>query len=389
MSKNQKSSFNAWFRRSAPWVIILFVLIAMSIFTVALWFFGPKLMTQKYDLHFYFAKGMNKYAEKEVFIKASEFLVTDERFYFPSVNSDVNYSEADSVPNKFPATGIPSYKEVSKYTVNWGYFKTDRNIISDWFGEVYSRNIKYDTLSAKFINAIVVGKSPSSVFLFYSNKQGDPDEYYCGQKKFKVHKTINSLIEARNKAVKTSGGKSIYIFCNPPESEINEIVITDTLLPIIDEQPETPYHYFEKPVWVQNTTPGTTTSKTSVANTTTAAGNYSLKVDLTEESSFVAWSGFPDNADYSYEISLQYTDGNGTTLELLPPTECNDCKEKYAEALKNKRIVINDFIEKRIQNIGIIFYLTVYANNNSGVVASKKYRFNVKHGRITCIYTLK
>lgn len=335
MSKNQKSSFKAWFRRSAPWVIILFILVTLSIFTVTLWFFGPKVMTQKYDLHFYFAKGMNKYAEKEIFIKTSDFFVIDEKFYFPSVNSDINYAEVDSTLNKFPATGIPSYKEVSKYTIDWGYYKTDRNVINDWFEDVYSRNIVYGTLSAKFINAIVVGKSPSSVFLFYSNKQGDPEEYYCGLKKFMVHKTISSLIEARNEAVKTSGAKSIYVFCNPPSSEI---VMPDTLLPVVEEQPETPYQYYEKPVWTQNTTSVTNTSKTSNPNTTTAAGAYSLKVDLAEESSFFAWNGFPDNADYSYEISLQFTDGNGTTVELLPPTECNDCKEKYAEALKKSAL---------------------------------------------------
>jgi hypothetical protein len=382
MSKNQKSSFKAWFRRSAPWVIILFVLIALSIFTVALWFFGPKLMTQKYDLHFYFSKGMNKYAEKDLFKKTSDLFVISNNLFFPSVNSDVNYSEADSALNKFPATGIKSFKEVSKYSVDWGYFTSDWNIISAWFEDVYSRNIVYDALTNKFIDSILVSKSPSSVFLFYSNKQGDPDEYYCGQKTFKVHKTINSLIGDRNEAIKTSGCKSIYIFCNPPLSEMNEIVKADTLLPLIGEKPLTPFQYIQKPVWVQKTT-------TAVTKTTTSAGAYSLKVDLAEESSFFAWSGFPDNSDYSYEISLQFTDGNGTTVELLPPTECNDCKEKYAEALKNKKVVINDFIDKRYQNIGIIFYLTVYANNNNGVVDSKKFRFNVKHGRITCIFALK
>jgi hypothetical protein len=382
MSKNKDSSFKAWFRRSAPWVIILFVLIALSIFTVTLWFFGPKLMTQKYDLHFYFAKGMNKYAEKELFTKVSDFFAIEKNFYYPSSNSDINYSEVNDVADKFPTSSIQSYIEVSKYTVDWGYYKSDWNVISAWYEDVYSRNVIYDTLSAKFIDSILVRKSPSSVFLFYSNKKDDPEEYDCGQKKFKVHKTINSLIEARNDIFKTSGSTIIYIFCNPPISEISEIVKTDTLLPLINEKPETPYQYYQKPVWVQKTT-------TSATNNTTIAGSYSLKVDLTEESSFIAWSGFPDNSDYSYEVSLQYTDGNGMNIDLLPPTECNDCKEKYADAIKNKKIVINDFIEKRLQNIGIIFYATVYANNNSGVVASKKYRFNVKHGRTTCIFALK
>jgi hypothetical protein len=268
---------------------------------------------------------------------------------------------------------------VSKYTVDWGYYKSDGNAINEWFGDVYSRNLIYDTLSATFINSILDRDSSSSVFLFYSNKTDDPDEYTNGLKKYKVHRTINSLIEDRNHALKSSAYRSIYVFCNPPLSETPK---TDTVIPVVETKTETPYQYVANPYFA----PKTTGIMTPVTTTT---GNYSLKVEMSEEGSFFTWSGFPDNSGYSYDVSLQYTDGNGMNIELLPPTECNDCKEKYDDAIKNRKIVINDFIEKRLQNIGIIFYATVNANNNSGVVASKEYRFNVKHGRTTCLFVLK
>ena len=385
MSKNKSSSQKSRFRSAAPWLLTLFIFIVLIGLTVVLYFFGPKLMTQKYEVHFYFGKGMNKYAEKELFTKGADIFVMGKNLYFPSSNSEVNYSERASTMSKFPATGIIPFAEVSKYKFDWGYYRSDRDIIKKWFEDVYARNLIYDSLSSAFINSLVVQYAPSSVFLFYSNLENSPDEYALGTQKFKVYKTVNALADARNQSLSTSGRHKIYIFCNPSFS-ITTDSISDTIpaMPsMLEVKQPTPYQYVQKPVWVQK--PITE----AAAITIPTVNPYSLKVDINEESSFIAWSGYPDNSDFTYEVSLQYTDGNGMNIELLPPTECNDCKEKYAYALRNKKVVINDFIEKRLQNVGIIFYVTVYVNNKSGVADSRKYRFNVKRGRISCIFALK